>query len=624
MNSSRCKKLFLFDILVIFLLTSCQFSSKTVISDITKTVTPTLFFESAGGIKISQIQGRQHRSPLDGQTVHEVHGIATAIKGDGFYLQDPEPDDDLRTSEAVFVATGTYGSVKVGDEVLIRSGKVREYNPAGLGENSLTITQIRTSDYVVLSANNPLPEPVILGNKGRVVPNQIIENDVEGYAGKDGSFDPEEDGLDFYESLESMRVQVNDAIAISATSSYNEVAIVGDAGKDASIFSERGVLVIQEDDYNPERILLDDAFVNMPDILVGAQFTTPIIGIMDYNFGNFKLEPTQKLKFEQGNNPEDTVRYTLNSSDLSIATYNVENLDALDNPARLMILAEHLVQVLKSPDIIGLQEIQDNDGMLDSAVTSSDQTLAEIIQAIKTAGGPSYQALVIDPERNADGGAVGGNIRVALLYRTDRGLKIASSSVGDAKAAVEVSNKAGKPVLSLNPGRISPTNHFFSNSRKPLVAQFEFNGQSLFVIVNHMNSKGGDGPLYGDIQPAPLNSEAQRMGQAKLINEFVEEILKVDSQAYVVVMGDLNDFPWSAPVQKLCGNELVNLIQGLEPGEWYTYIYEGNGQVLDQILVSQALSEKLSYFDIVHVNAEQLSEDRLSDHDPILAVFSLE
>jgi predicted extracellular nuclease len=139
-----------------------------------------------------------------------------------------------------------------------------------------------------------------------------------------------------------------------------------------------------------------------------------------------------------------------------------------------------------------------------------------------------------------------------------------------------------------------------------------------------MNSKGGDGPLYGDIQPAPLNSEAQRMGQAKLINEFVEEILRVDSQAYVVVMGDLNDFPWSAPIQQLCGNELVNLIQGLEPGEWYTYIYEGNGQVLDQILVSQALSEKLSYFDIVHVNAEQLSEDRLSDHDPLLAVFSLE
>ncbi|MFZ3070724.1 MAG: endonuclease/exonuclease/phosphatase family protein [Anaerolineaceae bacterium] len=580
--------------------------------------------ENPMGLKISQIQGAQHRSPMDGQTVENVYGIVTAIKGDGFYLQDPKPDDDPRTSEAIFTAISAYRKVAVGDEVAIYNGIVREYNPAGIGENSLTITQIQTSDYEVITSDNPLPEPMVLGADGRAIPNQIIKNDVNGYAGRDGIFDPEENGMDFFESVESMRVQVNNAIAVSATSAYKEVVIVADGAEDASVLSERGVLVLQEDDSNPERIMLDDAFITMPDILVGAEFTTPIIGIMDYTFGNFKLQPTTKLKFIQGAQPFDAISFEPNSSQISIATYNVENLDALDNPSKLTVLAHDIIKVLRTPDIIALQEIQDNDGLLDSSVTAADQTLAGILNAIRLAGGPEYRALSIDPERNADGGALGRNIRVALLYRTDRGLTKVEGSSGDADSAVVVQNIGGKPVLSLNPGRISPMSHAFMDSRKPLVAQFRFKNQDLFVIVNHLNSKGEDGPLYGDIQPPPLNSELQRVEQTVQINTFVDGLLSFAPLANVVVLGDLNDFPWSEPVKTLCGDVLVNLVEQLPPNERYTYIHEGNGQVLDQILVSEALSDRVDYFNIAHVNSEQLYDARLSDHDPVLAVFGFE
>jgi len=252
---------------------------------------------------ISQIQGAQHRSPLEGQTVTNVYGIVTGITGSGFYLQDPKPDLDERTSEGIFIATYQVSTVKVGDEVLIASGVVKEFNPAGVGSNSLTITQIQTNDINILSKGNPLPEPIVLGEGGRTIPNQVITNDVNGYAGKSGLFDPQEDGLDFYESLEGMRVQVNQALAVSPTSKYREVVVVADKGKDATVLSSRGVLVIRPDDFNPERILIDDVFINIPEIQVGALFNQPIVGIISYDFGNFRLLPTEKLTFLKGIQP---------------------------------------------------------------------------------------------------------------------------------------------------------------------------------------------------------------------------------------------------------------------------------------------------------------------------------
>ena len=50
--------------------------------------------------------------------------------------------------------------------------------------------------------------------------------------------------------------------------------------------------------------------------------------------------------------------------------------------------------------------------------------------------------------------------------------------------------------------------------------------------------------------------------------------------------------------------------------ERYTYVFDGNSQVLDQILVSESLRQAAEY-DSVHVNAEFHDQD--SDHDPQVA-----
>jgi len=309
---------------------------------------------------------------------------------------------------------------------------------------------------------------------------------------------------------------------------------------------------------------------------------------------------------------------------LSIATYNVENLYALDSPNRLESLAEHIVNAMGTPDIIGFQEIMDNDGEINSMDVSADQSFQNIIDAVLSIGGPEYQFLNIDPLRNRDGGAPGGNIRVGFLYRTDRGLSLVVGTPGDATTAVEVINQGGLPILSLNPGRIDPENPTFTDSRKPLVAQFSFKGKDIFVVVNHLNSKGGDDPLFGGILPPTEITSIQRTSQARVINSFVQSILAINPDANVVVLGDMNDFPWSKPMQALEKDALTNLITTLPLEEQYTYVYDGNSQVLDQIFVSDSLLDILNEVNILHINSEFYYQDRLSDHDPVLAVFNFD
>ena len=83
-------------------------------------------------------------------------------------------------------------------------------------------------------------------------------------------------------------------------------------------------------------------------------------------------------------------------------------------------------------------------------------------------------------------------------------------------------------------------------------------------------------------------------------------------------MGDFNDFEFSPPLAVLKGVGLSPLIETLPPTERYTYVYEGNSQALDHILVSPPLLDGV-HFDVVHVNAEFMIQT--SDHDPSVARF---
>ena len=165
----------------------------------------------------------------------------------------------------------------------------------------------------------------------------------------------------------------------------------------------------------------------------------------------------------------------------------------------------------------------------------------------------------------------------------------------------------------------------FLGSRKPLVGEFQFKGQSLFIINNHLKSRREDQPLMGKNQPPHLTTEKIRILQAQAIQRFVKQMLSIDPKAKIIVLGDFNDFQFSKSVRNIESAGLTNLINKLPREERYTYIYQGNAQALDHILVSQGLASEAE-IDIVHVNAEFVYTDgkRASDHDPVLARIKIE
>ncbi len=563
---------------------------------------------------IHDIQGAAHISPLAGQSV-STSGIVTAKVSNGFYLQDPSPDADPATSEGIFVFTSSAPAVAVGDAAQV-SGRVSEFRPGGAsGGSNLTTTEIGSPSVSVTSSGNPLPASVLIGPGGRVPPTEVIEDDATGDVETSGTFDPQNDGIDFWESLEGMRLEIDDAVAVGPTNSFGETPIVSNAV--ASVRTPRGGVVVRANDFNPERVVADNAIVPMPTMNVGDHYTSPLIGVLDYDFGNYFLEPTQPVTaVHDGVTPETTDPAA--PDQLAIATFNVENLAPPDPATKFSRLASIVVTNLAAPDIIAVEEVQDNSGATDNGIVAADVTIGKLTAAIQAAGGPVYGYREIDPVNDQDGGQPGGNIRVVFLFRTDRGLSFVDAPGGTSTTADSVTPSGD---LAFSPGRIDPGNAAWNASRKPLAGEFTFQGEKLFVIANHWVAKLPDDPLMGHVQPPQQPSETQRVQQATAVRDFTQSLLAANSQANVVVLGDLNDMQFSDALTTLDGTPVHDLIDTLPVGERYTYDYEGNSEALDHILLSDRLFAQPFAYDVVHVNSE--FADQASDHEPQVVRLTL-
>ncbi len=140
------------------------------------------------------------------------------------------------------------------------------------------------------------------------------------------------------------------------------------------------------------------------------------------------------------------------------------------------------------------------------------------------------------------------------------------------------------------------------------------------MIANHLISKGGDQGLTAQYQPVTRSSETQRHAQATAVNAFVKQILAAQKDADVITLGDMNDFEFSDTAKILEGKgELYSAIKSLPKNERYTYDYQGNAQVLDQILISPSVRKDCFEYDSVHINSE--FNDQISDHDPQVLRF---
>ena len=578
-----------------------------------------------GPLAIHDIQGTGFLSPQAGNTVTNVPGIVTGVRATGsskgYWIQDPNPDSNPATSEGIFVYTSSAPTVTTGDSVLV-TGKVQEYYPLASGDtvattSNLSITEIDQTGVSVVSSGNALPAPIVL--TPTTVPDTYAP-DLGGGNIESTPIQPARSALDYYESIEGMRVEVDNARVVGPSDSYGEQYITT---KPTQNLDYRGGTLLTAENATPSgRLEVVPADGSNPEVNVGDVFTGATVGPIDYSqFGGYFIAATT-LGPVQDNHLAPVVATGPAKKQLSIATYNVENLAPSDPASKFTALAQGIVTNLAAPDIIAVEEVQDNDGATDDGVVAADQTISKLTDAVIAAGGPHYDSREIDPVNDQDGGEPGGNIRVVFLYNPAVVTfdDIGAATVNRSTTGTQVVKKKGEPTLTLSPGRIDPTSSVWNASRKPLVGQFEFNGKDVFVIANHFDAKLGDQSQDGRFQYPAQSSAVQRAGQALAEHNFVNQILAIDKQADVVVVGDLNDYQFSPALSILktgtadgSGKSLLtDLITTLPANQQYTYDFDGVSEVLDHILISKGVG-KFDY-QVVHINSEFANQT--SDHDP--------
>ncbi len=159
------------------------------------------------------------------------------------------------------------------------------------------------------------------------------------------------------------------------------------------------------------------------------------------------------------------------------------------------------------------------------------------------------------------------------------------------------------------------------------------------VLLNHFKSKGGGS--------TKAEGDARRLGQAKRVREILETQYDL-TKDWVVVLGDLNDTPDSAPLAPLFGMPKLHdaVAKGVADadGRW-THYYGGEAKArrhsqLDHILVSEALVGRLASVEILRQGMTAVAtgearggiapypiiktaRDAASDHAAVVATFRL-
>ena len=586
---------------------------------------------------IASIQGPGSVSPLVGTRV-DTRGIVTALRSNGFYIQEPDAtaDGDPSTSEGVFVFTSSTPAVRSGDLVQV-SATVSEFIPAA-DLHQPPVTELTGPATAILSSGNPLPAPIEITAAMTTAPNAV----------------------QLLESLEGMRVMVpsltvvgptlvgssNEAAATSTTSGVFYGVVTGVARP----FREPGIDVndplpdgspccIPRFDGNPERLRIDsDAQPGtVPLDLTAGVTVTGIVGPLDYGFRTYTILPDPGSATVTTQNAVFTPAAAAGADEIVVAGFNMERFfDTVNDPAvddvaltaaafenRLRKASLTFRNVLRLPDVVGVVEMEN---------LSTLQTIAARINTdVVAAGGanPGYTAYLVE------GNDIGG-IDVGFLVKTGRVIVLNVRQEGKATTFVDPTDNSvdllnDRPPLVLDARAIRPDG-----------SAFDFT-----VVVNHLRSLSGvddavDGPRV----------RAKRRAQAEFLASLIQDLQAANPSARVLAIGDFNAFdvndgyvdsigtisgtPASATEVALASPDLVNpnltnLVSWLPAAQRYSYVFDGNAQVLDHALVNVALLPWISRFGYTRSNADfpdtarndATRPERLSDHDASVTYLAI-
>ena len=551
--------------------------------------------------RICDVRGTGLLSEMAGQVVN-VRGVVTAVSRRGFFVQNVTPGPDPKASDALFVFSPKWPAPR--GALLEVSGQVVDYVK---NENGKPVTQIKLENVRVLKKRGP-----------DITPFEFTADNVPA--------DPDELAV-FLNGLEGMLVSIGPGHTFIAPSNpFADYVLILDADKplEGVIRTEQGGVLV--DHQNPLRWypgfrLINYAFAQR--VNVGSKLLSRVTGPLNYRVEAFQMAVSDPIKVEISDIPVSVSRLKSEAGYLTIMTMNGFNLDMhvesssrVKNPrkdvdddwgdGRFHTLANAVVTQANVPDIVALQEIQDNDGAEMTLVVDASSTYQGLVKTIKALCGVQYRWIDIPPEVGADGGQPGGSIRNGYLYHPER---------------VELVKDSARLIGSVE--------SVFEGSRKPLVVHFRerTTGHELACINVHLASKRHQSSIFAPVQPGFDARLPIRVEQASIIERELA-VMRGQGLDYYVT-GDFNDTEESETLAAITGDESVNLVKLLPPEQRYDYNHRGKLQVLMHGIVPNRLAENHAEYDIIHGN-ELLgiqpgqSSDKPSDHAYVLAKIRLQ
>jgi uncharacterized protein len=549
---------------------------------------------------ISAVQGTVSISPLLSQTI-TVRGVVvgsfqnsttptTATQLNGFFIQQPVPDNDPLTSEGVFVFAPDAAALNRGDYVQVQ-GTVAEFGGA-----TDSITQL--AGTVTVS---------VCGSGVAVTATQVslpVTTSTQ------------------LERYEGMLVQFTQTLAVTELFELGRFGQMALSLQDRQFHPNNGNVTVTNVQNLLSRIVLDDGSTaqnpsSVPYLSAAGTTGTRrmgdtvqnLTGVLSHNFGTYRLHPTATPTFTV-TNPRPLTPPNV-TGNLKVASFNVLNYfttlgsRGANNAAEFTRQQAKIVEAIAGldADVLGLMEIENN----------NDVATQNLVAALNARMGTGTYAAV-------NSGTFGTDvIKVDILYKPARVKRI------------------GSVVL---PTGADLSNYTTASGRPPLAQRFASvaNEGSFWFVVNHFKSKGSC-PATGDIEAGQGCWNLARTAQAQALNSFVDK-LKLQGESDVLMMGDFNSYLNEDPPKALEAANFESLLKRMPANDRFTYVFGGETGALDHAYASSTLRSQVTGVSVWHINADEptvidyntenkpddryaATPFRASDHDPILLGLTL-
>lgn len=612
---------------------------------------------------LSAIQGSGDDSPLEGTEV-VIEVVVTGDYQDGdadtfrdlggfFAMEEPEDfDADTSTSEGIFVDdSGLSSPLDVSEGDIVRVvGIVQEE----FGRTVLVASQIR----------------VEVAGAYEDIADLAVETELPGLADR--------------EAFESMLVEITDTLTITESFDYEQFGevtvssegvlyqysqlntpdVAGNAANDAFVADN----TIQIDDgTDGGRNDFDPLFEPDGDLIGGVadgprlgQDLEPIVGLMDFGFGEYKLRLPQAASFEaiEDSNPRPEEAPDVGGS-LKVVSFNVLNyfttLEGLtdngnnprgaDNEAELERQAEKLVSAFleMDADVYGLIELE-NDFASDPNDPSDVTAIQDLVNRLNAAAGAEIYDFV-DPGQEFVGTDA---IAVGFIYNTTTVELVGDAAILDTQAFLDPLDDGDD-----SNGDETPNGDSFNRAAVAQTFVEIESGGEFTAVVNHFKSKGSLTGAAADEDAgdgAGRNNATREAASAELA-AWLETNPTGSDDADVLILGDLNSYAKESPITTLEDAGYTNLVKALSGEEAYGYRFSGEVGSLDYAMATDSLTAQVTgavewtinsdEFVIYDYNQESTfnspilrPEDqglfdgsnpaRNSDHDPVIVGLDLD